>query len=757
MTTPQDRTRAELEALVAQHTAQYGDGRTARRLRSVGIRVLMDWLEQSDGTTWQARWEALGEPAADWLADAGAHTRTVRTAATMALQVLMLAGVIRPSYAWLLRTRNHRLYANLRTTVACEAFATLLAAVPTSGMSGSSVRQGLLVLGRVMVHTGTPLASLTTADLLTYGAAITATGRLAGGLRMAHQLLRQAGFLRDAPLTSSYAQRLAKATMAELVDRYEIACPEVRDLLVHYLEERAPGLDYASASQVAARLGKHFWRDIERHHPGIISLDLSPDVIGAWKARQALLADGRPRKDPHELFVVVRGFYLDLLEWAAVDPEHWGRFACPSPISAADLRAHRKALLQRRARMQERTRALAPVFPQLLDHVCLQYTTTRRLLAAAAACPEGERFVLDGRPYVRAVAARGEQQPHYGMAPLQVWPLDEPGTRPLNCYDLEEQAFWTWAVVEVLRLTGVRVEELLELTHLGLHQHTMPDGQRVLLLQIAPSKRDRERVLPVCPELAHVLAAVVRRIRQPDGSVPIVQRYDPLEKTLSKPLPYLFQRRWRLQGAVMSPATVALLLARASVQASLLSRDGAPLTVTPHDFRRQFATEAVNGGLPIHIAAKLLGHLNINTTQGYVAVYPEAVIRHYQQHLSRRRVTRPASEYQEPTADEWQAFGTHFRRRTLALGDCYRPYGTDCPHEHACVRCPMLRMDPAQAPRLLAIRDNTLHLLAEARQQQWEGEVMGLEETLRHIDEKQAQLERLAGLPPHDLVAAAGH
>jgi site-specific recombinase XerD len=37
---------------------------------------------------------------------------------------------------------------------------------------------------------------------------------------------------------------------------------------------------------------------------------------------------------------------------------------------------------------------------------------------------------------------------------------------------------------------------------------------------------------------------------------------------------------------------------------------------------RIFSTETVNSGLPIHIAARLLGHLDLNTTQGYVAVYP---------------------------------------------------------------------------------------------------------------------------------------
>ncbi|MER5465664.1 hypothetical protein ABT010_34290 [Streptomyces sp. NPDC002668] len=54
-------------------------------------------------------------------------------------------------------------------------------------------------------------------------------------------------------------------------------------------------------------------------------------------------------------------------------------------------------------------------------------------------------------------------------------------------------------------------------------------------------------------------------------------------------------------------------------------------------------------GLPIHIGAALLGHLNIQTTNGYVAVFDEDVIQHYQQFLAQRRAERPAEEYREPT------------------------------------------------------------------------------------------------------------
>ncbi|MGH9069442.1 MAG: hypothetical protein ACRD0J_18405, partial [Acidimicrobiales bacterium] len=73
-----------------------------------------------------------------------------------------------------------------------------------------------------------------------------------------------------------------------------------------------------------------------------------------------------------------------------------------------------------------------------------------------------------------------------------------------------------------------------------------------------------------------------------------------------------------------------------------------------------FATEAVNSGLPVHIAAKVLGHLDWNTTQGYVAIYPEQVIRHYREFIDRRRRYRPAEEYREPTEVEWNEFEAHF-------------------------------------------------------------------------------------------------
>ena len=46
-----------------------------------------------------------------------------------------------------------------------------------------------------------------------------------------------------------------------------------------------PALDYSSLRALASDLGNVFWKDLERHHPGIDSLHLPPEVAAAWKQR----------------------------------------------------------------------------------------------------------------------------------------------------------------------------------------------------------------------------------------------------------------------------------------------------------------------------------------------------------------------------------------------------------------------------------------------------------------------------------------
>ncbi|MDJ0347383.1 hypothetical protein QMK19_40155 [Streptomyces sp. H10-C2] len=91
------------------------------------------------------------------------------------------------------------------------------------------------------------------------------------------------------------------------------------------------------------------------------------------------------------------------------------------------------------------------------------------------------------------------------------------------------------------------------------------------------------------------------------------------------------------------------------------------------------------------------------------------------------------------TPEEWQEFLGHIERRKLALGDCGRAYGTDCAHEHACVRCLVLILDFSEMPRLIEIRDNLTDRIAEAQREGWLGEVEGLSVSLAATEEKIAQ------------------
>ncbi|HEY4854363.1 MAG TPA: hypothetical protein VII22_26555 [Streptosporangiaceae bacterium] len=168
-------------------------------------------------------------------------------------------------------------------------------------------------------------------------------------------------------------------------------------------------------------------------------------------------------------------------------------------------------------------------------------------------------------------------------------------------------------------------------------------------------------------------------------------------------------------------------------------------------------------GMPPHIAQLILGHQDVNTTMGYKAVYPEEAINGHRAFITRRRQLRPSEEYRTPTDAEWEEFLGHFERRRVALGDCGRAYSTSCIHEHSCIRCPLLRIDPAQRHRLEDIRDNLLARITEAEREGWTGEAEGLRVSLAAANNKIAQADLAAtrraeavhlGIPAYRDIAA---
>jgi hypothetical protein len=731
-----------------------------------GVCTVLDWLTTMPGRSWQERWIASGaEQAADWRVLPAAATAAgrsdiavgnLRNRCSHGLTVLICADVIRPSLGWLVATPSPKnLAAALARTRDREGFATLNDLCQKLATGETTRQVALARIAMIMVAKGGQTCEITVGDCIemvqTSAEVTQATGR-GRGFRSPffYQLVRSLGrFPDNAPVTTRAFHVFGQMSIEQMVDRYRLQCQPIRDLLVDYLREFEVSADYTTMLQLSHVLAKLFWRDLELHHPGIDSLRLPSDVAAAWKQRISMktttaLENGEivehhaPRLSAIQQIGNVRSFYLDIAQWAADDPSRWGPWVAVCPIRDGELTSARsKTNAARKSRMDQRTRERLPVLPTLITTAENRRTAAAEALVAATGAESGQDFTAGGQTLQRV-----ERTPETAS---HLWARDCTTGKRRDLKAEERRAFWAWATLEVLRLTGIRIEELTELSHHSLIQYRLPTTHELVpLLQIAPSKTDTERLLVISPELADVLAAIVTRIREPGGGIRLVTAYDYHEKVWNPPMPLLFQWHWRLEDRPLNPSAVRRLLNDTLTSTSLTDSSGAALRFTPHDFRRLFITDAIMHGMPPHIAQLVAGHHDINTTMGYKAVYPEEVINGHRAFITRRRNLRPSEEYRTPTDEEWNEFLGHFERRHVALGECGRSYSTPCIHEHSCLRCPLLRPSPSQRPRILQIRDNLLDRITEAEREGWHGEVEGLHISLAGAETKLSQLDQMA-------------
>ena len=170
-------------------------------------------------------------------------------------------------------------------------------------------------------------------------------------------------------------------TPDEMIDRYRLECRPVRDLLVDYLRERQPSLDYNSLRALAYYLGETVLEGPRTPSPrhrqpalarrgrrrlednGCITQHKTVTTKSGDKTVVSV-----PRFSHGQCLTSVRSFYLDLAQWAIEDPARWAQWAVPCPIRQ-DETGNRKAMRRRKARMDARTRERLPVLPVLIRTV----------------------------------------------------------------------------------------------------------------------------------------------------------------------------------------------------------------------------------------------------------------------------------------------------------------------------------------------------------------------------------------------------
>ena len=143
--------------------------------------------------------------------------------------------------------------------------------------------------------------------------------------------------------------------------------------------------------------------------------------------------------------------------------------------------------------MDQRTRERLPVLPALIAAVERPAPGHRRAPAAAQAAAPGSGCSPPAgqtlrRPVMTTAARRGQRlgrgprtAASAATSPSKSTARSGPGPRWKFC-----------------GITGIRIEELTELSHHSLVQYRLPaTGELIPLLQIAPSKTDTERLLPI--------------------------------------------------------------------------------------------------------------------------------------------------------------------------------------------------------------------------------------------------------------------
>ncbi|WP_307717542.1 hypothetical protein [Streptomyces sp. V4I23] len=384
-------------------------------------------METFPGETWQQRWRdstaddhprSWSDLPASWHAERGVGTSSFLPSGTLHL---ICGDVIRPSVSWLLHLRSPNIRSRMELTRDPDGYADL-AAVAGPTWSSHRGRLARLQIAVLLAAKGGRIRDITVGDCLELRSTEARVYRFGGtGRSLFYSWLKDLGqFPPDAPHTlRDVTRHSGQVSVTGLVDRYQLECTPVRDLLVDYLAERQPSLDFSSLEDLSRILARHFWKNLEELRPGIDSLRLSAESAAAWKERVRTKIDRKRQPDGTyttslrqnyiDLLTAVRAFYLDIAQWAVEEPSRWGPWAAPCPIKANEV-SHRKRESHRKARMDQRTRERLPVLPALVRTADDELKKAQIRLEAVRAAAPGATFTVLGETFTKARATDGATQ-----------------------------------------------------------------------------------------------------------------------------------------------------------------------------------------------------------------------------------------------------------------------------------------------------------------------------------------------------------
>jgi integrase len=672
-------------------------------------RLLADVLDGLKGGTLQGRWETFEHEV--WPRWRAGQERLDRRRWALGVAALAMGRAVRPGWPLLAPLPVTRWLAWLADddplVVAAGQLGDALAGLTWA--SEECRRAGVRTGVRIMLAGGLrSLGQITEQDL------IGAPPRATSGLDALDAALCAAGVLDRSPRRGTARHgRSRRLSAAELVDQWEIP-PRFCEVTALYLESYAARVsDVYSTLRLKRNALGHFWRYLDERHPEV---ERCADVLPAHahgfieyaielgrRASRPQNPDPDRSRTAHAWLVNVRTFFRDLASWGT-EP---GSPLAPHVPRAVPLERHD------------------------LKQVGFEQARRRGEAQAAAAVLDLEREV----PKIRAHALRRWQD---ADDLLEARPNDA------RAEAAERQAFWDWALLELLVQSGLRIEEACELTTLDVLKRRLPDGRLYYLLHVKPSKFDRARVIPLGDGLGQVIAQIIRHVRRFHGAdaVPACDLRDHREKRDLPRAPYLLQAM-RFPGPI-SMTRIRASLRRLAEAAGACTADGSPLRLRPHDCRRIFASEHLNNDTPVHVIQALLGHATLDTVMVYAKLYPTKLVEEYRKAMrGTYQAIHGPDALRNPSAAEWVGFTASCSLRDMGTHVCALPAGDHCPRGLVCLGCSHAQPKKSAAPVFRRMLHSHRKALGEARESgepagqvaARELEVERIEAALRRADE----------------------
>lgn len=253
----------------------------------------------------------------------------------------------------------------------------------------------------------------------------------------------------------------------------------------------------------------------------------------------------------------------------------------------------------------------------------------------------------------------------------------------------------------ILMRCGLRISDAVRLPS----DCVVTDADGAPYLKYVNHKMKREALVPIDEQLRDLLGQQRQRNLQrwPEGTSGLLPRPT---KNVDGTHP-------------LSSSTYRLALYRWLDRCDIRDEHGAPVHLTPHQWRHTLGTRLINRDVPQEVVRRILDHESHAMTAHYARVHDTTVRRHWEAarkvNINGETVTL---DPQGPLAEAaWAKQRLGRATQALPNGYCGLPVQKSCPHANACLTCPMFVTTPAFLPHHREHRQQVLQLItaAEAR------------------------------------------